>query len=194
MNSFEHMIVHNRARWYLQRFWEIPILKNLGLDLEGKHILEIGCGTGHAAYQLSTRYKAATVTAIDLDANIVEQAKKRYPNRDNLTFHCGDATRLPFDSGSFDVILSFGLLHHIPVWQTVVQEAHRVLKKSGVYALDDFTSHALKKKYHTIFDHPRHNRFDTGQLVSCFKSNFFQVCDLTHRVAGDVIFMVARKV
>lgn len=192
MNTFERAFVHNRARWYLQRFWEIPILQKLGMTVEGSNIIEVGCGTGFAARQLVTRYKANTVHGIDCDPQIIQRAIRK--NRhDKVDFTVADCTKLPFKNISFDMAIGFGLLHHVPTWQTAVQEIHRVLRPGGLYALDDFTSHGLNKKYHQVFDHPRHNRFTTGQLLSTIKATGFDIVDLSHRLNGDVIFLVARK-
>lgn len=192
MNHFERLLVHNRARWYLQRFWEIPILKRLGLELEGKNIIEVGCGSGTAARQLVIRYKAGHVQAVDIDQTIIREAEKR--NRHcKVDFTVADCTKLPFKNLSFDTAVGFGLLHHVPTWQTVIQEIHRVLQPGGIYALDDFTSHGLQKSYHQVFDHPRWNRFTTGQLLATLKATGFEIVDMTHRLNGDVIFLVARK-
>ncbi len=196
MNKLERWIVYPRHRWYLQRFYEIPVLRTIGFRdemIRGKKVLEVGCGTGHAAHRLLTKYGAESVTAVDLDAEAVAIANRNYPSSDRLNFHVADATKLPYAGETFDVVIGFGLLHHIPIWQTAVQEVSRVLKHGGKYVLDDFTAGGLKKGYHSVFDHPRHNRFTTGQLLATLKNNFFQVDDMTHRLGGDVIFAISSK-
>lgn len=192
MNNLERFIVHNRLRWYLQRWYEIPILQQLGFDVRGKHVLEVGCGTGRAAWELVTRYGANSVHAIDVDIQVVTGAFRRY-HHPQILFTVADATMLPFPADTFDVVLGFGLLHHVPDWQAAVEEVARVLRPGGAYALDDFVRSGLEKPYHQVFDHPRENRFSSGDLVRCLHANRIDVVDVTHRLAGDVVFLRGTK-
>jgi ubiquinone/menaquinone biosynthesis C-methylase UbiE len=52
-----------------------------------------------------------------------------------LTFQAADAAALPFDNESFDVIISFGVLHHIEGWQKALSEIKRVLKTRRLFSL-----------------------------------------------------------
>lgn len=72
-------------------------------------ILDIGCGNGFLTYDVAK--KARSVTAIDLNEDNIEFAKKNF-NRDNIKYICGDATKLNFGEKS-DVIILSNLLEHL---------------------------------------------------------------------------------
>lgn len=101
-----------------------------------KRVLEVGCGIGKLSSYLAKKYKWG-VTGIDLDPEQVERARKDYKGFENLIFLEADSTRLPFEDGEFDIILSFNVLHHIPYWNKALEEISRVLKPKGFYILND---------------------------------------------------------
>lgn len=83
------------------------------------------------------RRGGATPVGIDFAANMVETAKRNYPDVD---FRHGDAENLAFGAGSFDaVICAFGILH-MPQPQRAMAEAFRVLKPGGRYAFTVWAS------------------------------------------------------
>lgn len=91
-------------------------------------ILEIGCGPGALAESLHRWYPGAHITAIDRDSNFISFAMENIPGVD---FREGDATRLPFEDGTFDVTISNTVQEHVEpaaFWG----EQRRVLKPGGV--------------------------------------------------------------
>lgn len=72
-------------------------------------VLDIGCGNGFLTYDVAE--KARSVTAIDLNEDNIEFAKRNF-NRDNIKYICGDASRLNFGE-KFDVIILSNLLEHL---------------------------------------------------------------------------------
>lgn len=78
----------------------------------GSHLLEIGCGTGHAACYIARRYNCR-VTAIDISPAMVAQARREVAaqNLEHLIdCRVADVTALPFAADSFDGILSQAVL------------------------------------------------------------------------------------
>lgn len=76
---------------------------------ESSCVLDIGCGKGDVAYDLSK--KAQKVVGIDISTKNIETCKKRY-SRHNLEFVLGDATKHDFES-KFDIIVLSNVLEHI---------------------------------------------------------------------------------
>lgn len=99
-------------------------------DFAGKDLLEIGCGLGTDLIQFARG--GANVTGLDLSIESVALAKRRFELFETSgRFLNGDAENLPFPDNSFDVVYSFGVLHHTPRIERAFQEVHRILRPGG---------------------------------------------------------------
>jgi ubiquinone/menaquinone biosynthesis C-methylase UbiE len=97
--------------------------------------LEIGCGNGEVSKYIARNY-VGKVIATDIDPDQIAIARKGSGNISNLRFQVADAVELPFEDESFDVVIAFGVLHHIDKWDTAMAEIIRVLRPGGylIYA------------------------------------------------------------
>jgi ubiquinone/menaquinone biosynthesis C-methylase UbiE len=96
----------------------------------GKKILEVGCGTGTDLLQFARA--GAEANAIDLSIHSVSLAKKRFELYGvNGNILEGDAEHLPFPDDTFDLVYSWGVIHHTPDTPAAVREIYRVLKPCG---------------------------------------------------------------
>src|SRR6516164_7086481 len=115
---------------YGGREWHVPTVANFGA-FRGKHVLEIGCGIATDGLEFA-KYGARYV-GVDLTPESIEMAKERF-ELFNLKgeFHLANAeNRLPFPDNSFDHIYSFGVIHHSPNTEAIVDEMYRVLRPGG---------------------------------------------------------------
>jgi ubiquinone/menaquinone biosynthesis C-methylase UbiE len=96
----------------------------------GKTLLEVGCGLGTDLLEFAKG--GAIVTGVDLTPQSIELVEKRFALA-NLAVNArvSDAEHLPFADNSFDVVYSFGVLHHTPNTQQAIDEVYRVLKPGG---------------------------------------------------------------
>jgi ubiquinone/menaquinone biosynthesis C-methylase UbiE len=101
-------------------------------------ILDIGCGTGVFAARLMGAFPDAEVWGIDLVAGMLAKGAERW------RMHAGhvqpvqaDSERLPFDTGTFDVVTCANSFHHYPHQDRAVAEMHRVLRPGGRLLLID---------------------------------------------------------
>lgn len=104
----------------------------IGLDqLAGARVLEIGCGMGLHAEMLARA--GALLTTIDISATSVEATKKRFDVR-GLAGEIWqmDAERLDFPDHSFDLVWSWGVIHHSARTGRIIREIARVLKPGGI--------------------------------------------------------------
>ena len=109
--------------------WIRPALDRLG-DVRGKRVMDFGCGHGMAAVVLARR--GADVTAFDLSAGYVDEARTRADANDvHINFLQADGERLPFADGSFDAIWGNAILHHLDI-AVAGRELHRVLAPNGI--------------------------------------------------------------
>ncbi|MGZ6727638.1 MAG: class I SAM-dependent methyltransferase, partial [Gaiellaceae bacterium] len=73
--------------------------------------LDSGTGTGALAFALAAHVRE--VVGVDIVPELLEQARKRAAEVPNVTFTEGDATKLPFGYGEFDLAGSLRTLHHL---------------------------------------------------------------------------------
>ena len=109
--------------------WIRPALDQLG-DVHDLPVLDFGCGHGMAAVVLARR--GARVTAFDLSAGYVDEARQRaQANRVPVNFVQADGDRLPFADGSFARIWGNAVLHHLNL-SRAGPELRRVLQPDGI--------------------------------------------------------------
>ena len=101
---------------------------------DARRILETAAGTGVVTEQLHRALPGADIIATDLNAPMLEQPARRV-SAPNVRFQPGAAPALPFDDGSFDlVVCQFGVMF-FPDKVRANSEAHRVLRDGGRYML-----------------------------------------------------------
>lgn len=98
---------------------------------KGKRTLEVGCGTGTDLLQFLRA--GANAQAIDLSSQSVALAKERlrFAGFESSRVALSDAENLPFQGNHFDLVYSWGVLHHTPDTVRAVNEVHRVLRPGG---------------------------------------------------------------
>ncbi len=110
-----------------------------GRTLRGD-VLEVGAGGGGMAEGILRSFPDVQLTVTDLDPAMVDAARQRLARFDDVTVIEADSTDLPFVDASFDVLVSFLMLHHVLDWPRALAEARRVLRPGGVlvgYDLED---------------------------------------------------------
>lgn len=95
----------------------------------GLTVLDIASGEGYGSFLLSD--KAAQVIGVDISAEAVEHAQKRYP-RPNLEFKTGSCSAIPLPDASVDVVVSFETIEHHDEHDKMMQEIKRVLRSEGI--------------------------------------------------------------
>jgi ubiquinone/menaquinone biosynthesis C-methylase UbiE len=95
--------------------------------------LDVGTGAGTLALALAQLVRE--VVGVDIVPQLLERARANAPP--NVTFTEGDATSLPFESGSFDLVCTRRTLHHIGRPEYVLSEMARVTAPGGRVFVDD---------------------------------------------------------
>jgi len=130
--AFAGSIPANYER-YLGPFLFEPYALDLVSRLQDKNygdVLEIACGTGRVTAHLAKSVKYDTLTATDLNIDMINVARGVVQNK-NVKWQAVDAMDLPFDDGSFDlVVMQFGIMF-FPDKERGLKEAHRVLRPGG---------------------------------------------------------------
>lgn len=95
------------------------------VELQGRRVLDAGCGTGRGALALEER--GASVTAVDLGPRLVAATRRRIAGEALV----GDVLRLPFADATFDVVFSSEVIEHTPDPLAAAVDMYRVLKPGG---------------------------------------------------------------
>ena len=122
--------------------------------LKDRAVLEIGCGMGLHSELMAKA--GARVTALDVSDTSVEATQRRAALKG---FVCdvrqGDAAAMDFPDASFDLVWSWGAIHHAAYTGRIVREIHRVLKPGGqarvmVYNLEGMPAYMTMVRKHLL--------------------------------------------
>jgi ubiquinone/menaquinone biosynthesis C-methylase UbiE len=111
-------------------------------DLNGKRVLDVGCGTGTLDILVKQKYPACDAVGLDGDPRILEVARSKAKDHGfEIQFEQGMSFDLPYPDESFDVVLTSLMLHHLcrDDKQKTAAEMYRVLRRGGRMIGMDFT-------------------------------------------------------
>ena len=138
---------------------------------ENQNFLEVGCGIGAVSKYVAGKYPL-NVTGIDIDPEQVQLAQKGINDVPNIHFLAAEATNLPFPDNDFDIVLSFGVTHHISNWLDALREIKRVLKPGGYFIYVDLMYSKLLARFGRSFKHS-YGMTTTPDLNSFIRENHF---------------------
>ena len=180
----EHDFFSKYREFRYRTEWHIPAFASFA-QAKGKRVLEIGCGNGADGVMFTSH--GAHYTGVDLTPQAVDATRRHFAAEGlDGQFRLEDAERLSFADDSFDIVYSYGVLHHTPAPQRAVHEVYRVLKPGGVALVMLYHRHSFNY-YVRILGYMRarvllkivsrlgrskadRNRSAAGQLVGqCFR-------------------------
>jgi ubiquinone/menaquinone biosynthesis C-methylase UbiE len=194
LNRLEKALMNNAIRAACQRYVEARQLLALGGPVPGGVALELGCGRGVGVEIILTRFGATRVDAIDLDPDMVAQARERlarYGSRVRL--FTGRAERLAAADATYDAVFDFGIIHHVPDWRRAVREAARVLKPRGRFYVEEvYRPFLASLPVRLLTRHPRDDRFDAAGFAAEVERQGLRIRG-RREVAGLGGWLVAEK-
>ena len=112
-----------------------------GMDLAGKHVLDLGCGSGGITCYLAEAHGAARVTGFDVELPVIEAARELAAKRnlaERVDFVQAPPGTLPFPDQVFDIVFSKDAIVHVPDKKELFVDVWRLLKPGGVFAASDW--------------------------------------------------------
>ncbi|WP_276326700.1 class I SAM-dependent methyltransferase [Lentzea albidocapillata] len=118
-----------------------PLLDDLleNCDLAGARVLDAGCGEGRNAAWLARQ--GAEVTAVDVSALALENARAMWPDEPGITWQLADLVAEPPRAGAYDVVVCDSVLHWMPGRTQVaelVQSLQQATSASGLHVVCAF--------------------------------------------------------
>jgi SAM-dependent methyltransferase len=113
--------------------WVEDVLELAALQ-SGERILDVACGTGTATHIAAKRVMPeGSAAGLDIDPGMIEVARVHpaSPEQAPVTWHVGSALDMPFDDGTFDVVLCLQGLQFFPDKVAALKEMRRVLSGAG---------------------------------------------------------------
>ncbi|WP_370269897.1 methyltransferase domain-containing protein [Nioella sp.] len=112
-----------------------------GIDVSGRRVLDIGCGSGAIAVMLVRDMGAASVTGIDVEDQVCAAAQARVDGaglETAIDIRLVEPGPLPFAPDSFDIVYSKDSILHIPDKEALARDVFRVLAPGGWFAASDW--------------------------------------------------------
>lgn len=111
----------------------------------GSSLLDIGCGTGSFLFHCERKFSFAQLHGLEYDDRLVKQA---ITNLSRAEISQGNAEKLPYEDGSFDVITSFQVIEHVANPNTMLSEIKRILKPNGIVLITTPNLQGLGRRIH----------------------------------------------
>ncbi|HEY0100843.1 MAG TPA: methyltransferase domain-containing protein, partial [Pyrinomonadaceae bacterium] len=156
--------------------------------VKGKEVLDIACGEGYGAALMSAA--ARSVVGVDIDAAVIEHARRKYAAHPNLVFRTGSCDSIPLPDRSVEVVTSFETIEHHDQHQEMMREVRRVLRPGGVLIISSPNRPVYSELYGSS------NQFhvkelDYQEFTDLLKEHFHHIAVYGQKLeAGSFVFSV----
>jgi predicted SAM-dependent methyltransferase len=129
----------------------------------GKRVLDAGCGTGYGSAELAQ--SAAEVTGVDIAPEAIEYARANYP-LPGLRFIESSCAAVPFPADSFDLVIAFEVIEHLPDFRAFLDDSARVLTREGLFMVSSPNKRYYAETRAETGPNPFHeHEFEADELV-----------------------------
>ena len=108
-------------------------------DIQGKDVLEVGCGRGGGSVYIMRQFHPKSFTAVDIAQRAIEHCQAVH-NMSGIHFQQADAMSLPFSDNSFDAVINIESSHCYPSRKRFFTEVARILRPGGFFLYADLIS------------------------------------------------------
>jgi len=130
-------------------------------------VLDVGCGTGLLLAEILRQWpEAECIVELDFALEMLRQNSLKFRDR-RVARLCADAMRLPLAAGSFDVVLCFGILPHLPDQKAALEQLIGVLRPGGALAVGHLAGSRELNAFHSTLEGPVAGDFlPPGEVLS----------------------------
>jgi ubiquinone/menaquinone biosynthesis C-methylase UbiE len=153
----------------------------------------VGCGTGTLAILAKKHAGTGAVHGVDASPEMITRARRKAKSAHaDVAFDNAVVESLPFPDGTFDVVLSTLMLHHLPraVREKAAREIRRVLKSGGRVVVVDFGPGERKPRGFLSHLH-RHGHIEIGEVVRVLQGAALTVTESGDLGLKDMQFVLA---
>lgn len=154
-------------------------------------VLEIGGGSGAMAEAIIHSHGQVNLTTTDVDPAMIQAAQRSLTGLP-IEARQADATALPFADESFDMVVSFLMLHHVVEWEQAVAEVARVLRPGGLFVGYDLLSSRVAGWLHRVDGSP-HRLIEADAFESALEQAGLDPLRLRSTGGGLVLRFVVHK-
>lgn len=157
--------------------------------VQGRDVLDVACGEGYGSHMLGQI--ARSVVGVDIAADVVQRANEVYGSP-AISFRAGDATEIPVDDHSVDVVVCFETIEHVADQNKLMSEIRRVLRENGTLVISTPNATADDGAWHE--GNPFHvHELTRQEFTDLLKTSFAHVSVGEQRMLhGSVISHVTR--
>jgi ubiquinone/menaquinone biosynthesis C-methylase UbiE len=182
--------MNNSIRRFVQMTVEVKALRSITDLSPQKNILEIGCGSGYGTQLIREQFQPQQLAAVDLDERMIAKARKSEIDT-SITFQVADAAKLPFENETFDAVIDFGIIHHIPNWKDCLQELFRVLKPGGQVIIEDLSLETFQSPIgrilKSLLTHPYDKMYSEKEFTTYLDEVGFKQIKIKRNIFGTLL-------
>lgn len=188
------------AQAYLDALDNLLVNQALSLGIEKGVALDAGTGPGAIPLKIAQRCPGMQLIGVDRSPSMIEAARRSARQQglqDRVRFCLADANQLCFWEGSFDLVFSNSMLHHLSHPVAALNEMARVTKPQGMVLIRDLRRPSrLAFRSHVVW----HGRHYSGRMRELYESSVraaYTPAELkemieTSALAGGRIFLYHR--
>jgi malonyl-CoA O-methyltransferase len=145
------------------------LVKKFLPHLQGKSVLDCGCGTGKFC-TIAEEQNAYRIVGLDLSPSMIRIAKQNHPKTE---FICADITEVELEPNAFDVCISALMMAHLEHLEPPLKKMLHALKKDGIIILTDFHPFLTLTNAKRTFHHDRSGKsYEVRHFLHLFESYF----------------------
>lgn len=166
-------------RYFIGLYYHLSSL----LELNGKRVLEVGSGRGGGASYIARYHHPGEVVGLDFSPAAIALSRRLHADVNGLSFIEGDAEKLPFSDGEFDVVINVESSHCYGDMPAFVNEVARVLRPGGMFAWADIRGPGMMEATEKAFSHPHMLLLHEEDITA----NVLKALDSAHARKSSVI-------